>query len=49
MLDETFVRGARKALLLGALDDVSVETIDLELRARVEIELGRWKVVSVRR
>lgn len=46
--DERFVFDARQALRLGALDDVAVEAVDLELGARVEIELGRREVVSVR-
>lgn len=45
--DERFVFDARQALRLGALDDVAVEAVNLELGARVEIEFCRREVVSV--
>jgi hypothetical protein len=48
LVDETLVLGARKVLVAGAADNVSVETVDFELGTGIEIEFCGWKVVSVR-
>lgn len=40
LFDEMFVRGVRKVLFFGALDDVFVEIIDFEFCVCVEIEFG---------